>query len=251
MTESTLKPLVGVISDVKLIEPHPYHIAGDKYLRALTQAADVVPVIIPTLNDEMSIEHWMAHLDGVFLTGAYSMVNPGLYGEGKIDEAYEYDNKRDELSRALISLLIDQDKPLFAACRGLQDINVALGGSLHQSVHEVEGLEDHREDKGTTLDLQYADIHPVNIVDNGLMREITGKARIMVNSLHSQGIKQLANGLFIEATAEDGLIEAFSIEVMSFGLAVQWHPEWLIKQNPIQQTLYKAFGKACRQRKQN
>jgi|GEM_PF-6057894 len=106
------KPLVGVVSDVQLIDPHPFHTAGDKYLRALAEAADVVPVIIPALTDVHEVKHWIEHLDGVFLTGAYSMVDPALYNEGKIDKPYSYDSGRDALSRQLIEALIEADLPL-------------------------------------------------------------------------------------------------------------------------------------------
>ncbi len=105
------KPLVGVVSDVQLIDPHPFHTAGDKYLRALAQASDVLPVIIPALTDEQNIEDWLQHLDGVFLTGAYSMVDPAHYGETKIDKPYRYDAQRDTLSFELIQALIQTDTP--------------------------------------------------------------------------------------------------------------------------------------------
>jgi len=250
MGSSSKKPLVGVISDVKVISPHPFYIAGDKYLRALVEAADVVPIMIPALNDIMDITHWTEHLDGVFLTGAYSMVNPSLYGESKIDADFDYDDQRDNLSRALIQNMLKEDKPLFAVCRGLQDINVALGGSLHQSLHEVEGMNDHREDKNAPLAEQYADTHSVTLNEDGIMRKITGRNDILVNSLHTQGIKELGQGLQVEAVAEDGLIEAFSIPQLTFGLALQWHPEWQVTQNPIQHKLYEAFGAACKTRQQ-
>ena len=246
MALSEQKPLVGVISDVKTIDPHPFHVAGDKYLRALADAADVVPVIIPALSDIMTIEHWINRLDGIFLTGAYSMVDPALYGETKIDADFNYDSQRDQLSQAIIDTAIANDTPLFAACRGLQDINVALGGSLHQAVHQVEYLHDHREDQQAPLSEQYADVHSGTLSQDGMLSTITKRSTIMVNSLHTQGINRLGNGLQVEATADDGLVEAVSISNMSFGLAVQWHPEWQVTQNPIQHLLYEAFGAACK-----
>jgi putative glutamine amidotransferase len=242
------KPLVGVVSDIKLIAPHLFHVAGDKYLRALAEAADVVPVIIPALLDIHAIEYWVEHLDGIFLTGAYSMVDPAHYGEQRIDKPYEYDDRRDQLSFALIQSLIERDLPLFGACRGLQDLNTAMGGSLHQSVHEVSGLNDHREDQQTELAEQYGDVHAVTLTEAGMLARITGCKTMQVNSLHSQGINRLGDGLLVEAVADDGLVEAVRIESMQFGLAVQWHPEWQVMENPKQKRLFEAFGEACRKR---
>ena len=248
MIDKRYKPLVGVISDAQMISPHLFHAAGDKYLRALSQAADVIPVIIPSLLSDQSIEQWISRLDGVFLTGAYSMVDPKHYQEARINKDYIYDPLRDDTSFQAIREIIKQDVPLLASCRGLQDINVALGGSLHQAVQEVAGLHDHREDKTATLAEQYSDAHPVNLVPGGRLRDIFGAEQVPVNSLHSQGINRLGDGLVAEATALDGLIEAIRVESMSFGIAVQWHPEWQVLTNPIQKQLFEAFGDACRAR---
>jgi putative glutamine amidotransferase len=246
--DPTLKPLVGVVSDVQVIGPHMFHTSGDKYLRALSQAADVIPVIIPCLQNDQDIKQWARRLDGVFLTGAYSMVDPAHYGEQKLDKPYDYDPQRDDLSFQLIRSLIEADLPLFGVCRGLQDINVAMGGALYQAVQEAPGMNDHREDKSQPLEIQYGEAHKVTLKPDGLLNRITGRSEMQVNSLHSQGIKQLGEGLTAEAHAEDGLVEAISIDQMSFGLAVQWHPEWKVLENPIQRTLFDAFGKACRAR---
>ncbi len=248
MSKISTKPLVGVICDVQTISPHRFHVAGEKYLRALTQASDVVPVLIPCLQDDQNIEHWVNRVDGIFLTGAYSMVDPKHYGESKIDAPYQYDAQRDGMAFGLIDAIRQRDMPLFAVCRGFQDINVALGGSLHQAVQEVTGMMDHREDKTASLEQQYAPIHSVSVKENSLLARITGQANFMVNSLHSQGINQLATGLSADAVSEDGLIEAISIDNMTFGLGVQWHPEWKVTENPIQKQLFEAFGNACLKR---
>ncbi|MFC3149763.1 gamma-glutamyl-gamma-aminobutyrate hydrolase family protein [Litoribrevibacter euphylliae] len=244
--DQKLKPLVGVVSDVQIIGPHMFHTSGDKYLRALSQAADVIPVIIPCLQDDQDIKQWTQRLDGVFLTGAYSMVDPKHYGEDKIDKPYDYDSQRDALSFQLIRSIIEANLPLLGVCRGLQDINVTMGGSLYQAVQEVPGNNDHREDKEQPLEVQYSDVHNVNVTQNGLLHKITGRTQIKVNSLHSQGIHQVGEGLTVEARADDNLVEAISIDQMKFGLAVQWHPEWKVAENPIQRTIFEAFGKACR-----
>ena len=248
MLGNNIKPLVGVISDLQIIGPHPFHVAGDKYLRALVDAANVAPVIIPCLHPALDVDDWLTHLDGVFLTGAYSMVDPALYGEGPLDRDYSFDSERDRQSRALIAGVLRRRLPLLGACRGLQDINVALGGSLHQAVHEVAGLDDHREDKVVPLAEQYAEVHDVQVVSGGLLHRITGRERFLVNSLHSQGINRLGQGLTAQAFADDGLIEAVSIDALDFGPAVQWHPECQVRQHPIQCSIFEAFGDACRAR---
>jgi putative glutamine amidotransferase len=248
MSVEKQKPLVGVISDAQLIDPHIFHTAGDKYLMALAQASHVVPVILPSLLSEVAVADYLSRLDGLFLTGAYSMADPALYGEEKIDMPYGYDARRDDLARELIAAAVNADLPIFGVCRGFQDINVAQGGSLHQAVQTVDGLHDHREDKNASLEEQYSPAHEVELVAGGLLEKIVGKSSMRVNSLHSQGINQLGNGLTVEATAPDGLVEAISVDALSFGLAVQWHPEWKVLENPEQKLLFEAFGDACRAR---
>lgn len=243
-----LKPLVGIISDVQNIAPHDYHTAGDKYVRSLSRGSDVVPVIIPSVLDDQSAEQWLSRLDGLLLTGAYSMVDPSHYEEARIDKPYQYDASRDRASFDIVRKAMELDVPLLGICRGLQDINVAFGGVLHQAVQEQTGLNDHREDKELPLAEQYAPVHPVRLTPGGKLAQIFNSDTIKVNSLHSQGIKTVGSGLTVEAVAEDGLVEGISIDGMSFGIAVQWHPEWDVMNNPLQKLLFEAFGKACRAR---
>lgn len=241
-----LKPLVGVISDLQVIEPHDYHTVGDKYLRALSQVADVVPTVVPALFDDHDVEQWLSRLDGLLLTGAYSMLDPKHYGESRLDKAYRYDQLRDETSFAMIRYVIEHDLPLMGICRGIQDVNVALGGTLYQAIQEVNGMMDHREDTTQPVDVQYGDAHKVTLTQGGKLQQLLDCDSIIVNSVHSQGINRLASGLTVEAVAADGLVEAVSVDAMSFGLAVQWHPEWRAGENPSKQKLFNAFGDACR-----
>jgi putative glutamine amidotransferase len=136
---------------------------------------------------------------------------------------------------------------VFAVCRGFQELNVALGGTLHQKVHEVAGYHNHLENKDDPLDIQYGPSHPVNLTEGGLLRKLTGSDTVMVNSLHSQGVAKLADGVSVEAVADDGLIEAFRVDdVPGFSLAVQWHPEWRVMESEVSKAIFKAFGDACR-----
>lgn len=246
MQDNTQKPLVGVIADVKFIAPHPFHAVGDKYLKALVQASDVVPVLIPALSDQVSINSWLSRLDGVFLPGGYSMVHPDHYA-GEHIEGTLYDQARDHLSLQIIRAALDLGKPLFGVCRGLQEMNVALGGSLHQNLHLTGQYIEHREEKHLSVEEQYGDAHPVKLTAGGQLARITGETEYRVNSLHTQGIDRLAPGVTAEAVAEDGLVEAFSVDgATAFAIAVQWHPEWRVMDNQPNKKLFEAFGAACR-----
>lgn len=240
-------PLVGVLADVQTIAPHAHFTVQHKYIHALAVAGQVTPVIIPPIVSPLAANPWLDRLDGLVLTGAYSMVQPALYEQTPIDQAFQYDAARDQSAFAMIHAAIKRDLPLFGICRGFQEINVACGGSLHQAVHTVAGLDDHREDKTAPTNVQYQPSHSVNLVEDGVLAKFFQVPRIKVNSLHVQGVDRLGDGLSIEARADDGLVEAISIDAMRFGLAVQWHPEWEIENNPTQQVLFKAFGEAARQ----
>ena len=143
---------------------------------------------------------------------------------------------------------LDEGVPLLAVCRGFQELNVVLGGTLHQKVHEVPGYHNHLEDSNDPLEVQYGPAHPVTLVEGGLLRQLMGREEAMVNSLHSQGVAKLPEGVTVEAVADDGLIEAFTVDaVAGFSMAVQWHPEWQVTKNEFSMAIFKAFGDACRE----
>ncbi len=239
------KPIVAVPACRRILEPHPFHMVGEKYLTALVEASGCLPFMIPALDDPSFHRDIMDRVDGLFLTGSYSDIEPHHYDGRPSREGTLHDPERDRTTLPLVRFALDRGIPLFAVCRGFQEVNVALGGSLHPHVHEVEGYFDHRENKDDPLDVQYGPAHPVNLVDGGLLQSICGESRIEVNSLHGQGIARLADGVSIEALADDGLIEAFRIDTVdSFALAVQWHPEWQVMQNPVSMRLFEAFGEA-------
>ena len=242
------KPLVGVVTDLKTMPPHAFFSAGEKYCLALVQAADVVPVLIPALAEQVDLGQWLQRLDGVFLPGAYSNVHPRHYHTTDELPDTEHDERRDRLTLALIEAAIQQGKPLFGVCRGMQEMNVALGGSLHQNLHLVGHYQEHREDKTQPLAVQYGPAHTVQLAAQGELARITGGTDLWVNSVHTQGVQQLAPALVVEATAEDGLVEAVRVaDARTFALGVQWHPEWKVLEHPGNYALFKAFGDACRQ----
>jgi putative glutamine amidotransferase len=242
-------PLVGLPSDLRQIGPHPFHAVGDKYLRAAIDFACVFAVSLPALAQPLVPEEIVAELDGLLLTGSPSNIEAHHYGLDPAAGSEPYDPARDASTLPLIRAALAAGLPVLGLCRGFQEINVALGGTLHPRVHEVAGLNDHREDKQSPLDAQYAVSHEVRLEPGGLLAGLAGSERAMVNSLHGQGIDRLAPGLRIEARAEDGLIEAFrGSDDANFLLAVQWHPEWKPGEHPFYAATLRAFGDACRRR---
>jgi putative glutamine amidotransferase len=241
------RPLIGVVSDRRVIGHHAFHMVGEKYLRALVDGADAYPVALPSLAEGFDVVDILNRLDGLFLTGSPSNVEPRHYLGEPSRAGTWHDPERDFAALALIPAAIRAGMPLFAVCRGFQEVNVAFGGSLHQLVHEVPGYRVHKENTDDPLDAQYAPAHSVAFTAGGVLQQMTGKRFEQVNSLHSQGIARLGEGLRVEATAEDGLIEAFSVtDSPGFTLAVQWHPEWKVTSNPVSKSIFQAFGEACR-----
>ncbi|VVP57579.1 Gamma-glutamyl-gamma-aminobutyrate hydrolase PuuD [Pseudomonas fluorescens] len=244
-----LKPLIGVTACVKQIGLHPYHVSGDKYLRAVSVAASGLPVVIPSLGDLTDIEDLLAQLDGLLLTGSPSNVEPFHYQGPDSVPGTDHDPARDATTLPLLRAAIAVGVPVLGICRGFQEMNVAFGGSLHQKVHELPGMLDHREADSPELAVQYAPAHGVTVQPGGVFEALDLPQEFQVNSIHSQGIDRLAPGLRSEAVAPDGLIEAISVEhSKAFAVGVQWHPEWQVLSNPPYLSIFQAFGEACRRR---
>jgi putative glutamine amidotransferase len=240
-------PLVGLPSDSKPIGPHRYQAVGEKYVRAVVEACDAIPILIPSLSPPLPLRQLLERLDGLFLTGSYSNIEPHHYSGPESYPGNLHDPARDATSLPLVQLAIDMRLPVLAVCRGLQEVNVALGGTLHQKVQDVEGFNDHREDTSAELDQQYGPGHDVQLM--GSLARIAGHDHAVVNSLHGQGIDRLGRGLLVEATAPDGLVEAVRLDSdQSFLLAVQWHPEWKVMDNPFYLGIFQEFAAACRAR---
>lgn len=242
------RPVIGVPADRRVLNPHAFHMAGEKYLSALIDGADALPLIVPVLADAVGIDEVLSHCDGILLTGSPSNVEPRHYEGETSRDGTLHDPERDALTLPLARLALESGVPLLALCRGFQELNVALGGTLHQHVHEVPGYHTHKEDPGDPLDVQYGPSHPVTLVEGGLLRRLADTDTVMVNSLHGQGVRRLAKGVTVEAVADDGLVEAFTVDdAHAFALAVQWHPEWKVTENPFSLRIFKAFGDACRE----
>lgn len=227
----------------------PFLMLGDKYARAVKVGAQAQPVMFP-LADPESVGDLLAMVDGVMLTGSPSNVHPSHFNQTVADPSLPLDPVRDALTLALVKACVREGVPLLGVCRGFQEINVAMGGSLHQRVHEVPGLMDHREPKTAPFDEQYAPRHAITPVPGSALHAWAGGAsEVMVNSLHGQGVDRLAPGLSAMAHAPDGLVEAFEVSgARAFAYAVQFHPEWRCWETPFYSAIFEAFGRACRSR---
>lgn len=245
----TVKPVIAVPSDRRILDPHPSHTTGEKYLKAITDGANGIPIIVPSMAAEIDVDEILDRIDGIALTGSYSNVEPHHYGGDVAGEDGFHDPHRDAMTLPLALRALAKGVPLLAVCRGHQELNVALGGTLHQDVAEVPGYHSHLENKSDPLEVQYGPSHPVSLVEGGLLSSLAGSDSILVNSLHAQGIAKLADGVAVEAVADDGLIEAFRVDTApGFNLSVQWHPEWRVTENDFSMAIFKAFGDACRAR---
>ncbi len=242
------KPVIGIPADRRHLDPHPFHMVGEKYATAIWDGAEAIPFLIPALGAKIDVATILHHVDGILLTGSPSNVEPHHYNGEVSRPGTLHDPHRDETTMPLAELALEEGVPLFALCRGFQELNVVLGGTLHQHVHEVDGYHDHRENPDDPLDVQYGPSHEVHLVEGGVLRELAGTDTVAVNSLHSQGVARLADGVTVEAVADDGLIEAFRVDgTTGFALAIQWHPEWKVTENSFSMAIFKAFGDACRE----
>jgi len=243
----TRKPVIGVPADRRLLGSHWFHCVGEKYLAAIADASDALPLIVPAFGDRLELEVLLERCDGVLLTGSPSNVEPHHYDGPASAPGTWHDPERDATTLPLIPRAVAAGLPLLAICRGFQELNVAYGGTLHQKLHEVPGFLMHKEDETQPLDQQYGPAHDIELTRGGLLARIAGRDRIKVNSLHSQGIDRLGNGLAVEGRAADGVVEAVRIaDAPGFAVAVQWHPEWQVLKNEFSKALFAAFGDAAR-----
>lgn len=252
------KPLILIPCDVKRYGAYPFHCVGEKYINAVAHGSTATPLLLPafgageelqSLTDHMDVDELLNTVHGVFIPGSVSNLHPRHYGQSLEAAAADpmLDEQRDAGVLPLIRRVIERDIPLLAACRGFQELNVALGGTLHPELHKQPGFTDHREDDAESRETQYGPAHAVTATPGGRLAQIVGADRFDVNSLHGQGIAKLSQDLKTEAIADDGVIEAVSLPG-KWALGVQWHPEWRFDTNPISTRLFSAFGDAARAR---
>lgn len=237
--------VVGLVTDRRVFDGMPVHQANDEYVTAVRDGSGALPLLIPSTDAPLAVADILAAVDGLLFTGAPSNVAPALYG-ASVRAGTERDERRDATVLPLLLAAIAAGKPVLAICRGFQELNVALGGSLHQHVHEIPGRLDHREPQdAATRDIEYAPAHAVVLTRGGVLARLSGLSQAMVNSLHHQGVDRLAESLSVEALAPDGQIEAVSMPgAKGFVLGVQWHPEWAFAGNPLSRAIFAGFGAA-------
>lgn len=255
MSRDHHRPLIG-LSACRIIAANglPIHKVSESYINSVIDGVGGLPLLLPAIGDRFDvadIDHLLASLDGLLITGSPSNVDPSHYQDEGARRDSERDPARDATTLPLIRRAIDQAVPVLAICRGIQELNVAFGGSLHQHVHEVPGRMDHRSDKSLPMAERFDKVvHSITLSEGGALQEILGGiTEIDVNTLHGQAIDRPGARVAVEAVARDGTIEAVSITgALAFAIGIQWHPEWRVLENPHSRVLFQAFGDSCRTR---
>jgi putative glutamine amidotransferase len=241
------QPIVAVATDVRQFENYSWHAVPHQYLEAAVSAAGVLPVLVPSFGARLDLDELLGRVDGVMLTGSKSNVHPSLYGAEATEANGPYDEARDATTMPLIRKAIERGVPLLAICRGIQELNVALGGSLATEIQEREGVMDHRAPVSDVQDERFAIRHPVRIEPGSCLAGVFGADEVMVNSVHRQAIERLGDRLQPEAVAPDGTLEAVSVRgAKAFAVGVQWHPEYWAATDDTSARIFRAFGDAAR-----
>lgn len=238
----TVQPLlVGVPCDTCSADGMQLHSVGDMVLRAIMHFPGVLPILVPAMQNLEAASHYLDQIHGLLLTGAESNVHPECYWQCASPCTQPYDTARDSLSMQLIGGALMRGMPLLALCRGCQELNVALGGTLQAEVHEPAGRLDHRAPESADLTVCFATSHAVDITADGLLHRIVGTQRALVNSLHRQSVLGLGQGVIVQAHAPDGIVEAISVANTPFALGVQWHPEAGVPVDAVSMRFFEAF----------
>lgn len=251
---SSKRPRIGIPSDVRLVGDAPMHMVGEKYIAAVIYGAGGLPVILPALgpgaelpmmDGALTAEDLLDGIDGLLFPGSHSNLAPEYY-DRTAKAVGPFDPQRDATTLPLLRAAIARDLPVFAVCRGFQELNVVCGGTLYPEVHAVEGYMDHREDASLPRLKRYDPVHELNLTKGGWLAQLLGTHTISVNSLHGQGVATVGENLTVEGVAPDGLVEAIRMPDKRFIVGVQWHPEWKCWERPVSRQLFAAFGAAAR-----
>ena len=251
MTTTSPRPLIGVSANAMeaALRRTPVHATGERNIRSLLKMVDCIPVLLPPIGAAMDVVELVSRMDGFVLTGGRANVEPDHYDGPAFPADEPIDPGRDALVLPLVRACIAARVPVFGICRGIQEINVALGGSLHYRIHELSGKNDHRRPRrdDVTQEEVFRLNHMVKLTAGGLFQSLTGHDEMMVNSLHGQGVDRLGEGLVVEATSPDGVIEGLRYnDDTQFIVGVQWHAEWQPDEHALSGALYTAFGEAAR-----
>ena len=242
------RPVVGIIGNMSLLnDQYPAHSGGTMNSCAVAQAAGCLPLIIPADPRLVTVEELLNVCDGFLLTGGRPNVHPEEYGEAATEAHGAFDRCRDAITLPLIRACVDRGQPFLGVCRGFQEVNVAMGGTLDPEIRDLPGRMNHRMPPDGTLEEKFALRHPVRFTEGGVFHRLLGAGEVMTNSLHGQGIKAPGARVVIDGTAPDGTPEAIYIAgAIGFTLSVQWHPEWNATADPVSRPLFEAFGDAVR-----
>lgn len=242
-----IQPLVAVSSDVRIFDTYTWHAAPQQYVEAAITGAGVLPMLLPSLGERIDFDQLLSSVDGVMITGSKTNVHPDLYGGEATEANGPYDPARDATTLPLIRKAIERGVPLLAICRGIQELNVALGGTLATEIQEKEGIWDHRAPAGEDHDVRFSIRQDVQIRPGTCLAGIFGAGSIRVNSVHRQAIDRLGERLDVEAVAEDGTVEAVSVRgAKAFAVGVQWHPEYWVRTDDASARIFRKFGDAAR-----
>ena len=240
------RPIVGVIGNFYLMnDEYPVHASGTMNSEALSEVSDCMPMIIPTDPRYVSVPELLELCDGFLLTGGRPNVHPEEYGEEPTEAHGDFDRARDAISLDLVRACVESGQPVLGVCRGFQEVNVAMGGTLHPEIRDLPGRDNHRMPPDGTLEEKFALRHEVTFTEDGVFHQVMGAQKVMTNTLHGQGIKTPGPRLMIDGYAPDGTPEAIYVkDAPGFTLAVQWHPEYKAAEDPVSRPLFEAFGKA-------
>jgi putative glutamine amidotransferase len=242
------RPVIGIISNHHVInETYCVQAAGLINISAVADVAEGLPLLIPAEPDSVRIEDLLAHCAGFMFTGGRANVHPEEYGEEATEAHGDFDRNRDRIVLPLIRALVERGQPFLGACRGFQEVNVAMGGSLYPEIRELPGRDNHRMPPDGTIEEKFALRHDVTFSEGGVFHGLMGARSVPTNTLHGQGIKAAGPRVVVDGHAHDGTPEAIYIDgAPGFTLSVQWHPEWNASNDPVSRPLFEAFGAACR-----
>ncbi len=244
---ATRRPVVGIIGNAHVLnEEYPVHVGGTMNSEAVARVAGALPLIIPSNPDLVCVRELLNLCDGFLLTGGRPNVHPSEYGEDETPAHGAFDRGRDAVTLPLVRACVERGQPFLGICRGFQEVNVAMGGTLHPEIRDLPGRMNHRMPPDGTMAEKFALRHPVRFARGGVFHRLMGAEEVMTNTLHGQGIARPGARIVIDGEAPDGTPEAIYVrDAPGFTLSVQWHPEWNATDDPVSRPLFEAFGRAC------
>lgn len=242
------RPVVGIIGNSYLLnDSYPVHAGGQMNTEAIAEVSGCLPLIVPSDPRFVSVEELLEVCDGFLLTGGRPNVHPEEYGEPATEAHGAFDRARDAVALALVRACVARGQPFLGLCRGFQEVNVAMGGSLYPEIRDLPGRMNHRMPPDGTIEEKFELRHDVTFTEGGVFHQVMGASKVLTNTLHGQGIKEPGPHVVIDGRADDGTPEAIYIkDAPGFTLAVQWHPEWNAAKDPVSRPLFEQFGAAVR-----